>query len=600
MPQDLGALQRGAGILRSGHAGSRRCDFALVRRQLGQPAPRCPPPKSERRSGGAGIYYHFDYVGDPRNYKWLNTIPITKVWEQMNLAYQYGADRIWIVNVGDLKPMEFPIEFFLHPGVESASDGRRRRSADSASCGRSANSVATYAAEIADIIAKYTKYNGRRKPELLEPATFSLENYHEAERVEAEWKRHRRRAERIYRKLARQRQRRLLRVGSLSRQGLRAGQRAVHRGRPEPALCASGPRQRQRLGRARRANSFKADADLVRRVQPHLGQRQVGPHDGPDPHRLHLLAAAAAQQHAGSEGNRIARHTGDEGGHRRFRIGVARRGRRARAASIRRLHPAAPFHRRIQHRPGSRRFLREVERSVDRAERAGGEHAKEQRLWVSIDWTKAPKGLSGGAVTLSRTGGETVTVKVTAFNPREVTPKSLDGFVEANGYVSIEAVHFTRKVDAGTVRWGRIEDLGRTLSSMAVFPFTAASVTPPANAPCLEYRMYLFDAGKVDVNAVLSPSLNFVPGRGLRYAVSFDDQPRQIINALEHNTQRDWETTVKDSVRHVVSSHTVPAPGYHTLKFWMVDPGVVLQKLVINLGGMKPSYLGPPESHTIP
>ena len=62
---------------------------------------------------GYGIYYHFDYVGDPRNYKWLNTNPYSRVWEQMHLAYEYGADRIWIVNVGDLKPMEFPISFFL-------------------------------------------------------------------------------------------------------------------------------------------------------------------------------------------------------------------------------------------------------------------------------------------------------------------------------------------------------------------------------------------------------------------------------------------------------------------------------------------------------
>ena len=74
---------------------------------------RLPTPEERKRSGGAGIYYHFDYVGGPRSYKWLNTIPITKIWEQMNLAYRYDADRIWIVNVGDLKPMEFPIEFFL-------------------------------------------------------------------------------------------------------------------------------------------------------------------------------------------------------------------------------------------------------------------------------------------------------------------------------------------------------------------------------------------------------------------------------------------------------------------------------------------------------
>src|SRR5271170_4050548 len=74
---------------------------------------RLPTPQERSRSGGAGIYYHFDYVGDPRSYKWINTNPLPKIWEQMNLAYRYGADRIWVVNVGDLKPMEFPTEFFL-------------------------------------------------------------------------------------------------------------------------------------------------------------------------------------------------------------------------------------------------------------------------------------------------------------------------------------------------------------------------------------------------------------------------------------------------------------------------------------------------------
>ncbi len=74
---------------------------------------RLPTAEERKRSGGAGIYYHFDYVGGPRSYKWLNTVPITKTQEQMNLALEYGADRLWVVNVGDGKPMEFPIEFFL-------------------------------------------------------------------------------------------------------------------------------------------------------------------------------------------------------------------------------------------------------------------------------------------------------------------------------------------------------------------------------------------------------------------------------------------------------------------------------------------------------
>jgi hypothetical protein len=109
--------------------------------------------------------------------------------------------------------------------------------------------------------------------------------------------------------------------------------------------------------------------------------------------------------------------------------------------------------------------------------------------------------------------------------------------------------------------------------------------------------MYLFDPREVEVEAILAPTLNFVPGRGLRYAVSFDDQPPQVIDALAQNSQADWETSVKDNVRKLRTVHTLAGSGAHTLKFWMVDPGVVLEKLVVDLGGAQPSYLGPPESY---
>ena len=177
----------------------------------------------------------------------------------------------------------------------------------------------------------------------------------------------------------------------------------------------------------------------------------------------------------------------------------------------------------------------------------------------------------------------------------------MDGFVEADGYVSVEAAHYTKKVDAGSARWEKIDDLGRTLSAMSVFPVTAESLLPAQTAPCLEYKMYLFHTGRIRVEAILDPTLNFVPGRGLRYAISFDDEKPQVVDVLQKNTSEAWATSVKDSVREATSEHRISTPGYHTLKFWMVDPGVVLQKLVVDLGGVKPSYLGPPESyHVLP
>src|SRR5262249_39807327 len=95
--------------------------------------------------------------------------------------------------------------------------------------------------------------------------------------------------------------------------------------------------------------------------------------------------------------------------------------------------------------------------------------------------------------------------------------------------------------------------------------------------------------------------LNFMPGRAIRFAVSLDDQPRQTLTVVPENYNaqngnRDWEESVKDNARFPQTTLTVARAGYHTLKVWMIDPGVVLQKLVLNFGGERDSYLGPPES----
>jgi hypothetical protein len=115
--------------------------------------------------------------------------------------------------------------------------------------------------------------------------------------------------------------------------------------------------------------------------------------------------------------------------------------------------------------------------------------------------------------------------------------------------------------------------------------------------------MYLFNAGKVQVESRIAPTLNFVAGRGLRFALSFDDGPPQVVTAVPENYSvgsgdfnRDWGMTVSDNIRTVKTSFDLKTPGEHTLKFWMVDPGVVLEKIVVDCGGVKPSYLGPPES----
>jgi Gylcosyl hydrolase family 115 C-terminal domain len=217
----------------------------------------------------------------------------------------------------------------------------------------------------------------------------------------------------------------------------------------------------------------------------------------------------------------------------------------------------------------------------------------DQRIAVSVDWRKAPRGNTAGSVTIDGPRGQSVTIALTIVNADAVTRDNLDGFMETDHCVSIEAEHYTAKVDTGSAQWFKIRHYGRTLSGMSIL----SSIDPPASGPCLEYKMYLTDSGKADVTALIAPTQAFQPGHGLRFAISFDDQPPQVVDSLEHNSRRDWEESVTNSIRAVNVPVAIDHPGYHILKFWMVDPGIVLEKLIVDFGGARPSFLGPPESY---
>jgi hypothetical protein len=556
---------------------------------------RLPTPEERKRSGGAGIYYHFDYVGDPRSYKWLNTIPIAKIWEQMNLAYHYGADRIWIVNVGDLKPMELPIDFFLNMAWKPKNWPKEKIS-EFTKLWAERQFGPQFAQEIAEILSKYTKYNGRRKPELLEPSTFSLVNYREADTVFADFQAVAAKAEEIYGKLPEsQRDAFFELVLYPTKASAIVTELYITAGRNQ-LYASQGRASANDLAAAAHA-LFQADADLSAHYNHMLArgkwdhmmdQTHIGytfwnqPPVNTIPKVTEIEIPASAQLGVAVEGSPIV-WPGSSGepslppfdlfNQQRRYIDIFNRGREPFVFSAATSVPWI--------------VLSESQGTIE----------KERRVWVSVDWKKAPLGLTSGSLKIARGSTQEVVVNVSAFRPQDLTRESLDGFVESEGYVSMEAVHYDKKVDGPSARWERIDDLGPTLSSMSVFPVTAESVTPPRDSPRLEYKLYLFDPRTVDVEAILAPTLNFVPGRGLRYAIAFDDEAPQVIDALAQNSVKDWGIAVEDGVRKVQSTHLLAKSGYHTLKFWMVDPGVVLQKLVVNLGGVKPSYLGPPESY---
>lgn len=547
---------------------------------------RLPTPEERKRPGGAGIYYHFDYVGGPRSYKWLNTYSITKVQEQMNLALAYGANRIWVVNVGDLKPMEFPIEFFLSMAHSPQRWGKDNL-AEFTKLWATREFGEDHAADIASAMDDYTRFNARRKPEQLEPTTFSLTNYHEADRVDAEWRSLAARVDKLAAELPQNERASFFELvqfpvdasANVNEMYIAAGRNALYarQGRPSANDYATETRA-----------LFAKDAELTEEYNHRLlngrwnhmmDQTHIGYTFWNEP-PLNAMPPVTEVQ-VPEKGT----------------IGVAAEGSAGFRPSLGVFNSVVQETRTLTlfnrgRTPLEYRLATSEPWIV--ASRSEGTLDKEQAVQIHVDWRSAPAGRTKGTVTITQQGSSPISVQLEVLRIPDVTRDNARGFVESDGDVAIEAASTTQRKADPNAHWEELPGFGETRSAMTPFPVTAASNTNSTAA--LQYRMYLYDSGEFSLQAILAPTLNFVPGRGLRFAVSVDDGPRTVVDALEHNTQKDWEEAVSDSVRKVTVPLPVLSAGYHTVNVWMVDPGIVLERIVASHGPVHPSYLGPPES----
>jgi hypothetical protein len=544
------------------------------------------------RKGGYGIYYHYDYVGGPRNYKWLNTNPIIKVQEQMNLAYEHNVRQVWIVNVGDLKPVEFPIEFFLdyawNPKKWPANRIEEYTRLWAAKQFGEAN-----ATPIAAMLAKYTKYNARRKPELLDQNTYSLVNYREFEQVVTDYNKLLEQAEALNKQIPANQKDAFYQLVLHPIQAC-ANLNELYYHTALNNWYAKQGRATTNAEAAQVRALFAKDAEISKYYntqmaggkwnhmmdQTHIGYTywQQPPVDKiPALTEITLPATPA--------------------------MGVAIEGAtdwwpQAAAPSTlpnfnayqKQAHYIEIFNRgngNITYTVNANPYITVTPQT--------GAVATQQRLWVNVNWAKAPAGLQTGTITINGSDGSKVVVKAPVNN---TVSKTIKGFVQNNGYIAIEAPHYNKAVASAGMKWAILPDYGRTSSAVTTYPVTAARQTPAGNSPHLEYTVNLTDTGMVTLNTHLAPTIDFTHDKGLKFAVSIDDEKPQVFHVDAEANQRLWNKVVADAVNVVNSKHRISKPGVHTLKYWMVSPGVVLQRLVLSINeGAKPSYLGPPESY---
>lgn len=442
---------------------------------------KLPDFNAPKRKGGYGMYYHFDYVGGPRNYKWINVSQVQRIWEQMNLTYQYGVDKIWVVNVGDLKPMEYPISFFLDMAWNP-----NRFNADNLVqhteewCAQQFGEK--YAKESARLINLYTKYNRRVTPELLNEKTYSLENYNEFETVVNDYRNLVIDAMRLYNVIP---------------------------------------------------NNYKDAFD----------QLVLFPINACS--NLYEMYFAVAKNRFYADKQDVQANYWADKAKECFE-----------RDSILTVH---------------------YNQSI-----AGGKwaHMMDQIRIGYTYWQQPEKSVMPRVEYIMTT--------------MEIKEKV---FSETDGYVSIEAEHFTRQKNGNNISWKVIPDLGKTLSAITTFPVT--TIPQEGDKIYLEYDVNLASTGNARLIVLLSPTLNFNSNKGLRYAVSIDRGEEQVVNFNKTFTERERENWVANSIIESITNFRIDKSGLHTIRFRVLDPGIVLQKIILDLGGLKPSYLGAPESKTL-
>jgi hypothetical protein len=433
------------------------------------------------RKGGYGIYYHFDYVGGPRNYKWLNTNPLPRIWEQMHLAWEYKVRDIWIVNVGDIKPMEFPIAFFLDYAWNP-----EKIDAD-ALVAYTENWAADqfgkqHARDIALLLAKYGKYNSRRKPELLDANTYNLPT--------GEWKAV------VDEYMA------LLKKAEEINDGLPAAYKDAY------FQLVLHP--------------IKACANL---------------------NAMYYYVALNKQAYS----NRLKETN-------------------LYADKVKELYTNDSLITRQYHQLNNGKWNHLM--SQIHIGYTYWQQPNQQKMPV-VQYISTDSTVAGNAI------------------PVQAIRQG----------IAIEADQYTKAVNTSNINWKVLPDHGRTGSAITPFPVTASEQKPGGNSPHLQYDVVTDNLGEFTINAYFSPTLNlFRDENGLQYAISVDDEQPQTISLNKEDKTSDkgiWNKWVAENIIIKSSTHKIIQSGKHTVKFWMVSPGVVLQKLVLDFGGLEQSYLGP-------
>ncbi|XP_044716281.1 glycosyl hydrolase family protein [Hirsutella rhossiliensis] len=577
---------------------------------------RLPNEDEAKRSGGSGYYYHFQYTGYPRCYRWINSNTLGKAWHQLQLAYARGSNRLWVFNVGDLKPIEVPMSFAfdLAWNVKSIS----------------ANSFNDYfrhlatrefgekhAAGIAKAWYDFDRLVALRKQDHIDPNTFLLLKHHEADTVVGRWSRLEKDAAQIYSQLNDEQK-------SAFFQLVLHPIRASH-------LCTllRVTQYRNQLFAKQRRNTTNTlfyrclkllddDHALTQEYhaisngkwnhylrQPHYG---YGPTGG-QPYRNMIDGLCYVQTREDSNpsvGQMGIAVEGIEGVHPGHINEDSDRTHPSRkwlepGVTLPFITPYGPQTRYFEvFHQGTKAFDWTAKPQYDwiKLSRHQG-HLEpsddDTRVIVTVDWSAVPPlfdEMTYIEIIGTLDGYEKVHLTVRSSR----VPDGFTGFVETSGHLAIDAGNWVR------APYIHLPTLGRPLAGSVTLP-NDTDFGRADELPFLRYPVYVFSQrDNANLELQFNMTLETDPKSRMEYDVRWDDGAVQKHRLTEddpgngNGLPRDWNRAVMDCVWRKNHNLGLVRAGEHLLEIRFRKANMILEKLVLDLGDLRSTYLGPPQS----
>lgn len=575
-------------------------------------------PKEQKRSGRSGVYYHASYLGKPHDHLWMHTASPTIMYEELRKAYDMTADRIWLLNAGDIKSCEFAVDFFLAMAFDiDAFDFER--AADYRTewlCSMLGDDNCEIYRDVCDA---FYRLAFSRRPEFMgwgyqwatdahgrernTDTDFSLTNYREVDNRLKEYRR----------------------IGAIMDSLLAAtsdkrANACLYQALYYPVkgcellnrMILDGQRNRRYAVQNRAsAASYAASAKECHDSLDVITKGYNSLLDGKWNHIMTMKQGFAAAYfelpklydadlvHGQSLGIAVEQEDGISGRNSYHILPTF-------SNYIRQSYYIDIFDK------GTKPVKWNARASEKWLYLSDVSGLSDARVEVSVDWDKVPSGDNvSGYIDITADNGDTERVLVSVFNPVSPSLSEVDSiYVEQNGYISIDAAGFHRKKENDEIRMSIIPYMGfENFAVQMGNPVNAPQRTAGRNTPRLEYDIYTFDQGAVDVYTYVLPTFTLSNDRGYagheatnsetKYGVCIDDGSVMNPSTSSVEYAQIWYESVLKNTRINKTTLHVDKPGHHTVKIICGDAGTVIQKIVLDFGGMKRSYMGPAPTRNV-